>query len=76
MGTVTHTALTGLYAVTFNRDVSQCAFLATVGARNGAVAGDPEISANNQTGSPEQVVVATFIGSAATDRSFNLAVLC
>jgi hypothetical protein len=76
VGTVTHTASTGLYAVTFNRDVSQCAFLATVGARNGAVAGDPEISANNQTGSPEQVVVATYIGPTATDRSFNLAVLC
>jgi hypothetical protein len=50
--------------------------LATVGARNGAVASDPEISANNQTGSPAQVVVATYIGSIATDRSFNLAVLC
>jgi hypothetical protein len=76
VGTVTHTASTGLYAVTFNRDVSQCAFLATVGARNGAVATDPQISANNQTGSPQQVVVATYIGSTATDRSFNVAVLC
>jgi hypothetical protein len=38
--------------------------------------GDPQISANNQTGSPQQVVVATFIGSAATDRSFNLGALC
>jgi hypothetical protein len=76
VGTVAHTASTGIYAVSFNRDVSQCVFLATVGARNGAVASDPQISANNKTGSPEQVVVETLIGAAATDRSFNVAVLC
>jgi hypothetical protein len=76
VGTVTHTASTGIYAITFNRDVSQCAFLATIGARNGGVPSDPEISANNQTGSPEQVVVQTFLGATATDRSFNVAVLC
>jgi hypothetical protein len=76
LGAVTHTASTGIYAITFNRDVSQCAFLATIGARNGGVPADPQISANNQTGSPEQVVVETFLGSTATDRSFNVAVLC
>ena len=70
------TTSTGIYAVSFNRDVSQCVFLATVGARNGAVASDPQISANNKTGSPEQVVVETLIGATATDRSFNVAVLC
>ena len=75
VGTVAHTS-TGIYAVSFNRDVSQCVFLAAVGARNGAVATDPQISANNKTGSPEQVVVETFIGAGATDRSFDVAVLC
>jgi hypothetical protein len=75
VGTVAH-ASTGIYAVSFNRDVSQCVFLATVGARNGAVATDPQISANNKTGSPEQVVVATFLSATLTDRSFNVAVLC
>jgi hypothetical protein len=54
VGTVTHTTSSGIYTVSFNRDVSQCAFLATVGSRNGGLPGDPEISANNQTGSPEQ----------------------
>jgi len=76
VGSVSHTSSTGIYTLTFDRDVSQCAFLATVGARNGAVASDPEISANNQTGSPQQVVVETFIGATGTDRTFNVAVLC
>jgi hypothetical protein len=76
VGAVAHTASTGIYVVSFNRDVSQCAFLATVGVRNGGLPGDPEIAANNQTGSPEQVVVETFLGSTATDRSLNVAVLC
>jgi hypothetical protein len=76
VGNVAHTASTGIYVVSFNRDVSQCAFLATIGSRNGGLPGDPQIAASNQTGSPEQVVVETFIGSAATDRSFNVAVLC
>jgi hypothetical protein len=75
-GTVAHTASTGIYAVSFDRDVSQCAFLATVGARNGGLPSDPSIAANNQTGSPNNVVVETFLGTAATDRSFNVAVLC
>jgi hypothetical protein len=76
VGAVAHTSSTGIYVVTFNRDVSQCAFLATIGSRNGGLPGDPQIAASNQTGSPEQVVVETFIGTAATDRSFNVAVLC
>ena len=76
VGAVAHTSSTGIYVVTFNRDVSQCAFLATIGVRNGGLPGDPEIAANNQTGSPEQVVVETFLGATATDRSFNVAVLC
>jgi hypothetical protein len=76
VGAVTHTASTGIYAITFDRDVSECAFLATIGSRNGGLPGDPEIAASNQTGSPEQVVVETFLGSTATDRSFNVAVLC
>jgi hypothetical protein len=76
VGAVAHTTFSGIYAVSFNRDVSQCAFLATVGARNGGLPADPQIAANNQTGSPEQVVVETFIGATPTDRSFNVAVLC
>ena len=76
VGSVAHTASSGIYAVSFNRDVSQCVFLATIGARNGGLPADPEISANNQTGSPNQVVVETFAGATASDRSFNVAVLC
>ena len=76
VGTVAHTASSGIYAVSFNRDVSQCVFLATIGARNGGLPIDPQIAANNKTGSPEQVVVETFTGATAGDRSFNVAVLC
>jgi hypothetical protein len=76
VGAVAHTTSTGIYVVSFNRDVSQCAFIATIGVRNGGLPGDPEIAANNQTGFPEQVVVETFLGATATDRSFNVAVLC
>ncbi len=76
VGAVAHTTSTGIYVVSFNRDVSQCAFMATIGVRNGGLPGDPEIAANNQTGFPEQVVVETFLGATATDRSFNVAVLC
>jgi hypothetical protein len=72
---VTHLA-TGTYDVTFNRDVSGCAFSATVGARNGGVAGDPEISANAASGPTPDVVVATFNGSTPNDRSFNVSVFC
>jgi len=76
VGAVAHTTSTGIYSVSFNRDVSQCAFLAAIGVRNGGLPGDPEIAANNKTGSPEQVVVETFTGATAGDRSFNVAVLC
>ena len=72
---VTHLA-TGTYDVTFNRDVSGCAFSATVGARNGGIAGDPEISANAASGPTPDVVVATFNGSTPNDRSFNVSVFC
>jgi hypothetical protein len=75
VGTVVHTS-TGIYVVSFNRDVTQCVFLATIGARNGGLPADPQITANNQTGFPQQVVVETFQGAAASDRSFNVAVLC
>lgn len=76
VGTVAHTTSSGIYAVSFNRDVSQCAFLATIGARNGGLPSDPQIAANNKTGSPEQVVVETFVGATPSDRSFNVAVIC
>jgi hypothetical protein len=64
----------GRYVVTFNQDVSQCAYSATVG-RNG-VQGEASVST---TGTADQVGVMTYLyagGISPADLPFHLAVFC
>ncbi|MEA2125854.1 MAG: hypothetical protein QOI80_2636 [Solirubrobacteraceae bacterium] len=73
---------TGLYEVTFARDVSACAFSATLGDPDTLTIPGGEIGAAQNIGGgfsnlPTQVLVATFTSAgAAADRAFFLSVFC
>lgn len=72
---------TGEYQVTFNRDISGCAALASPSADNGAVATGTIISANHQTTPGDNTVLLLsqrLVGGAFVDQniSFDLAVFC
>jgi len=67
---------TGNYSVTFNRNVSGCAYVASLGDGAGNTF-QGEISATRLEGEPNAVIVATDNSSGvATDEAFHLAVLC
>jgi Collagen triple helix repeat (20 copies) len=76
VASVSHNSITavGEYAVTFTQDVSNCAYLATVGGTGGR--GEAAVSTSGATG---QVGVRTYTeGGAFTpvDLPFHLAVFC
>jgi uncharacterized coiled-coil protein SlyX len=70
---------TGVYEVTFGKDVSGCAYVATIGDTAHAASGPGQISVSGDVdgGNPDDVQVATFdkTGTAA-DSSFHLYVSC
>ncbi|HUY28082.1 MAG TPA: hypothetical protein VMV27_11735 [Candidatus Binataceae bacterium] len=80
---VEHTAGTGIYEVTFPKDVSGCAYEATIGATGStvpaqgqiSVSGDVDSDNNSSTG---DVYVQTFdkTGTTPTDSPFHLYVSC
>ena len=73
-----HHAATGAYSVYFNKDVSQCAFIAELGApgANGSPAG--EISSERISAQQTHSVLVKTRDSAGafSDRPFHLAVFC
>ena len=68
----------GRYAVTFNRDVRGCAYVATIGDEGTAGTGSGTISVASNPINPNSVNVRTGRGSddAVRDRSFHLVVSC
>lgn len=80
-GTVTAEHVgTGVYEVTFNKDVSGCAYNATIGDTAASVPaqGQISVSGDTDTDSPNDVYVQTFdpTGVIATDSPFHLLVSC
>jgi hypothetical protein len=70
--TVTHTAGTGIYKVQFNRNITQCAWLATI-----RTASFGFIETELSTGTTDSVRVETRDTTpAVADRAFHLGVLC
>ena len=78
--TVEHTAATGIYEVNFNKDVSGCAYEATVGDTASAVPAQAQISVSGDVNvdSTGDVYVQTFdkTGVTPTDSPFHLTVTC
>ena len=78
--TVEHTASTGIYEVNFNKDVSGCAYEATVGDTANAVPAQGQISVSGDVNadSTGDVYVQTFdkTGLTPTDSPFHLTVTC
>ena len=75
--TSAHTAGTGLYTVTFSKDISGCAFVATLGSISTNAPTIGMIGVTGDSGDPNSVVVQTT-DSAGTpaDASFHLSVSC
>jgi hypothetical protein len=70
---------TGSYTLVFNRTISNCAWVATPGARNGGtLSTDNRVVTLNGTAVTDTIEVRTGSGTggAATDMTVNVAVLC
>ena len=73
---------TGIYEVTFTKDVSACAYTATIGSATNTVPTPGEIFVSGDvdapTANPADVFVYTFdkSGTTPTDNSFHLYVSC
>lgn len=70
---------TGVYEVTFSKDVSGCAYVATIGDTARAAPGPGQISVSGDVdgGNPNDVQVRTFDkAGAAADSSFHLYASC
>jgi len=71
---------TGVYDVTFTKDVSACAYTATIGSATNAVPTTGEIFVSGDTDATKvnDVFVYTFdnAGTTPTDNSFHLYVSC
>ena len=76
---VTSTTRTGVgtYRVVFNRDVSNCMYLGTVGSTGTAAETQGDVTTAGITGDPTAVAVTIFSrNGTAQDHSFHLAVFC
>ena len=65
------------YTVTVPRDVTACAYIATIGGTAGSYGGNGEISTYSSPVGPTSVTVVTHSTSGVfTDKPFHLAVFC
>ena len=78
--TVDHTVGSGVYEVNFGKDVTACAYTATIGDTANAVPAQGQISVSGDVDadSPNDVYVQTFdkTGATPTDSPFHLSVTC
>ena len=76
-GGVTSASLgTGQYSVDFGRNVSACAFVATIGS-SGTVVNTGMVSVSDRAGNSEAVYVRTLnTAGVITDNAFQLVVVC
>lgn len=79
-GTLSATALLepGAFEVVFDRDVSDCAYIATVGSTEAGSTSAGMIAVATRLGNPDAVFVETFgeKGKPTASESFHLAVFC
>jgi len=74
-----HVAGSGVYEVNFGKDVSKCAYEATLGGTGtlAVPAGEVTVTGDTDADSPNDVTVSTFNSAGtATDSSFHLTVTC
>jgi len=74
-----HVLGSGVYEVKFGKDVSKCAYQATLGGTGtlAVPAGEVTVTGDTDGDSPNDVTVSTFNSAgAATDSSFHLTVTC
>lgn len=76
-----HTVGTGVYEINFGKDVSACAYQATIGDTANAAPAQGQISVSGDVDNdpnPDDVYVQTFgtNGTTATDLPFHLTVTC
>ena len=75
--TSTHTAGTGSYTVTFSKDVSGCAFVATLGSISTNSPTIGMIGVTGDSADPNSIIVQTADSTGtAVDASFHLYVSC
>jgi hypothetical protein len=68
---------TGSYTLVFDQPITNCAWLATPGSRNGGTQStDNRIITVNGAAVTSTIEVRTAVSNAATDMTFNVAVLC
>jgi len=75
----THVAGSGIYEVDFGKDVSKCAYQATLGGTGTTAvpAGEVTVTGDTDGDSANDVTVSTFNSAGtATDSSFHLTVTC
>ena len=72
---VSHSGV-GIYDVTFNRDVSGCAFVATPGANTAGTTIFGRIADWNRTATNTVLRITTSSGAVATDSAFSVAAFC
>ena len=72
---VSHSGV-GIYDVTFNRDVSGCAYIATAGANTAGSGVFGRIADWNRTATNTVLRVTTSSGAIATDSAFSAAAFC
>jgi hypothetical protein len=77
-----HVAASGVYEINFGKDVSKCAYQATIGGTGATpppipTAGSITVSGDTDGDSPNDVFVRTFsTGANPTDFPFHLTVTC
>jgi len=68
---------TGIYAVSFNKDVTGCAYIATIGDPSNGIPSPGEITVNNIGGNDAVVDVHTYDSTGTgVDNSFHLSLSC
>ena len=72
---VSHSGV-GIYDVTFNRDISKCAFVATPGANTAGTTIFGRIANWNRTATNTVLRVSTSSAAVATDSAFSVAAFC
>ena len=78
VSSVTHVG-TGTYRVTFNQDVTNCAYVATVGSTGTGLPSEGRfVVTARESGNPNAVAVGTLYrnGTSYEDNPFHLAVAC
>jgi len=68
---------TGTYNLYFNRDVTGCAYIGSLGGSSGGVPPAGDVGATNLLGAANGLYVRTYTGAGSlADQAFHVAVLC